>query len=56
MPKSKQQNAISLRIPLDLIQYLKRRAVDNKRSFNAEAWDRLEVSREQDMQQMRKAA
>lgn len=37
-----------VRIPLELRDWLKHRAVDNRRSFNSEVLDRLERSRKQE--------
>lgn len=39
---------LGVRLPDDLKQYLKHRAVDNRRSLNAELIVRLEASRRQD--------
>lgn len=38
-----------VRIPQDLKDWLKHRAIDNRRSFNSEVLSRLEISRQQEV-------
>jgi hypothetical protein len=39
-----------VRLPSELKDWLKHRAIDNRRSFNSEVIDRLEASRQADQQ------
>lgn len=45
MQGEKQPRPLGIRVPDDLKQWLKHRAVDNRRSLNAEILIRLEASR-----------
>lgn len=37
-----------VRLPQELKDWLKHKAIDNRRSFNSEVWARLEQSRKED--------
>lgn len=45
-----------IRLPQDLKDYIKHRAIDNRRSFNNEVLVRLEQSREAELKQTQGAA
>ena len=40
-----------VRLPVELKDWLKHRAIDNRRSFNSEVIDRLERTRQQDLRE-----